>query len=66
MDVFQSYNTYYFAKMNYACCYIFENTDGMMRMIVPNDIRKYSAYREGTDILTSEDDLGWHWVTIQE
>lgn len=66
MDVFQSYNTYYFAKMNYACCYIFENTDGMMRMIVPNDIQKYSAYREGTDILTSEDDLGWHWVTIQE
>lgn len=66
MDVFQSYTTDYYAKMGYACCYIFENADGMIRMIVPNNIQKYAAYRRGTDVLTSEDDLGWHWITIKE
>lgn len=66
MEVFQSYTTRYSAMIGYACCYIFENDDGALRMIVPNDIQKYSAYRKGTDSLKHEDDLGWHWITIVE
>lgn len=66
MDAFHSYTTNYSARMDYVLCYFFENDDGMIRMIVPNNIQKYAAYRRGTDILTSEDDLGWHWITISE
>lgn len=66
IDTFQAYTTSYSARMNYTLCYIFENEDGMIRMIVPNDINKYAEYRRGTDTLEAEDDLGWHWVTIRE
>lgn len=66
MDILQSYTTRYSAIMGHACCYIFENEDGAIRMIVPNNIQKYSAYMIGKDILTVDDDLGWHWITIVE
>lgn len=66
MDDFYSYTTEYAARMGGIICYIFENKDGKIRMIVPNDIQKYSAYRQGTDILKLEDDLGWHWITINK
>lgn len=66
MDVFHSYTTNYSARIGYTCCYIFENSNGIIRMLIPNNIQKYEAYRRGTNILTSEDDLGWHWVTIKE
>ncbi len=66
MDTFQSYTTKYSARMEYVCCYIFENGDGLVKMIVPNDIQKYAAYRRGTDTLKPDDDLGWHWITIYE
>lgn len=66
MDIYQSYTTQYSATMGYVCCYIFEDVNGTMRMIVPNDIKKYEAYRRGSDVLKSTDDLGWHWITIKE
>lgn len=66
LDLFQSYTTDYSAIMEHVCCYIFENSDGTIRMIVPNDIQKYAAYRRGTGTLKSDDDLGWHWITIYE
>ena len=66
IDTFQSYTTRYSAWMGYVGCYIFENEDGALRMIVPNEIQKYAAYRRGTGVLSSEDDLGWHWIIIQE
>ena len=66
IDTFQSYTTQYSAWMGYVGCYIFENEDGALRMIVPNEIQKYAAYRRGTGVLDAEDDLGWHWITIQE
>lgn len=66
MDIFYSYTTEYSARVGNIGCYIFENDDGRIRMIIPNDIQKYSAYKRGTDILKPEDDLGWHWVTINE
>lgn len=66
MDIFYSYTTEYSARVGNICCYIFENEDGRIRMIIPNDIQRYSAYKRGTDILKPEDDLGWHWVTINE
>lgn len=66
MDAFQCYTTNYSAQIGYVCCYIFENEDGMIRMIVPNNISKYAAYRRGTGVLTLDDDLGWHWITITE
>ena len=59
-------NIQYSAWMGYVGCYIFENEDGALRMIVPNEIQKYAAYRRGTGVLDAEDDLGWHWITIQE
>ncbi len=66
IDTFQSYTTKYSAWIGYVGCYIFENEDGMIRMIVPNEIQKYAAYRRGTDTLKIGDDLGWHWIVIQE
>lgn len=66
IDTFQSYITRYSAWIGNVGCYIFENEDGALRMIVPNEIQKYAAYREGTGVLDVEDDLGWHWIIIQE
>lgn len=66
IDASQTYTTNYSAWMGYVGCYIFENEDGALRMIVPNEIQKYADYRRGTGVLDAEDDLGWHWITIQE
>lgn len=67
LDDFQSYTTYYSATIGYGCCcYIFETSDGRINMIVPNNIKKYSAYLDGTATLSVDDDLGWHWVTLYD
>lgn len=58
------YSVRYFASVGGMSFPVFRENN-QIRMLVPNELEKYIEYKRGEAILTSEDDLQWHWIEIK-